>query len=105
MASSSCGPVRAAATWPSRSRSTTGRTNPYAYNAEDFALHVTSPAGTGSPGTLVVSVSLARIGQATGSLAVILLATSGLVLLATGCLAAWVIGAMLPTSRTGRHRH
>jgi len=70
---------------------------PYAYSAEDFALHVTSPAGTGSPGTLVVSVSLARIGQATGHLAVILLATSGLVLLATGCLAAWVIrGALRP---------
>ena len=72
---------------------------PYAYSAEDFALHVTSPAGTGSPGTLVVSVSLARIGQATGHLAVILLATSGLVLLATGCLAAWVIGAMLRPDR------
>ncbi len=47
----------------------------------------------------MVSVSLARIGQATGHLAVILLATSGLVLLATGCLAAWVIGAMLRPDR------
>ena len=72
---------------------------PYAYSAEDFALHVTSPAGTGSPGTLVVSVSLARIGQATGHLAVVLLATSGLVLLATGCLAAWVIRALLRPDR------
>jgi hypothetical protein len=70
---------------------------PYAYTAEDFALHVTSPAGTGSPGTLVLSVSLARIGQATDHLAVILLAASGLVLLATGCLAARVIrGALRP---------
>jgi hypothetical protein len=72
---------------------------PYAYTAEDFALHVTSPAGTGSPGTLVVSVSLARIGQATDHLAVILLVTSGLVLLATGCLAAWVIRAALRPDR------
>lgn len=72
---------------------------PYAYSAEDFALHVTSPAGTGSPGTLVVSISLARIGQATDRLAVILLATSGLVLLATGCLAARVIRATLRPDR------
>ena len=72
---------------------------PYAYSAEDFDLHVTSPAGTGSPGTLVVSVSLARIGQATSRLAVMLLAASGLVLLAAGCLAAWVIRAMLRPDR------
>jgi hypothetical protein len=72
---------------------------PYAYSAEDFALHVTSPAGTGSPGTLVVSVSLARIGQATGHLAVMLLATSVLLLLATGCLANWVIRALLRPDR------
>jgi signal transduction histidine kinase len=72
---------------------------PYAYSAEDFALDVTSPAGTGSPGTLVVSVSLARIGQAADHLAAILLTTSGLVLLATGCLAAWVIRAMLRPDR------
>ncbi|HZC62075.1 MAG TPA: hypothetical protein VE464_10575 [Streptosporangiaceae bacterium] len=72
---------------------------PYAYTAEDFALHVTSPAGTGSPGTLVLSVSLARISQATDHLAVILAATSGLVLLAAGCLAAWVIGAALRPDR------
>lgn len=72
---------------------------PYAYSAEDFALHVTSPAGTGSPGTLVVSVSLARVDQATEHLAIILLATSGLVLLATGCLAAWAIRATLRPDR------
>ena len=72
---------------------------PYAYSAEDFALDVTSPAGTGSPGTLVVGVSLARIGQATDHLLVILLAASGLVLLATGWLAAWVIRAALRPDR------
>lgn len=72
---------------------------PYAYSAEDFALDVTSPAGTGSAGTLVVGISLARIGQATNHLAVILLAMSGLVLLATGWLAAWVLGATLRPDR------
>jgi hypothetical protein len=72
---------------------------PYAYSAGDFALDVTSPAGTGSPGTLVVGVSLARIGQATRHLTVLLLATSGLVLLATGWLAAWVIRAVLRPDR------
>ena len=60
---------------------------PYAYGAEDFALDVTSPAGTGAPGTLVVSLSLARISQATGRLTVIMLAVSGLVVLAAGCVA------------------
>ena len=72
---------------------------PYAYGAEDFALHVTSPAGTGSPGTLVVSVSLARIGQATGHLAVVLLAVSGLVLLAIGGLAGQAVRALLRPDR------
>ena len=72
---------------------------PYAYSAEDFDLRVTSPAGTGSPGTLVVSVSLARIAEATSRLAVMLLAVSGLVLVAAGCLAAWVIRAMLRPDR------
>lgn len=72
---------------------------PYAYSAEDFALDVTSPAGTGSPGTLVVSVSLASVGQAADHIAVILLAMSGLVLLVTGGLAAWVIRAMLRPDR------
>lgn len=67
---------------------------PYAYGAEDFALDVTSPAGTGSPGTLVVSLSLARISQATGRLTVIMLAVSGLVVLAAGCVGAWIIGAL-----------
>ena len=72
---------------------------PYAYSAEDFTLDVTSPAGTGSAGTLAVGVSLARIGQAADHLAVILLAMSGLVLLATGCLAAQVIRATLRPDR------
>ncbi len=38
---------------------------PYAYGAEDFTLDVTSPAGRGAPGTLLVSLSLAGVGRAT----------------------------------------
>lgn len=68
---------------------------PYTYSAEDFTLDVTSPGGTGSPGTLVVSLSLARISQATGRLTATMLAVSGLVVLAAGCLAAGMIRAML----------
>jgi hypothetical protein len=67
---------------------------PYAYSADDFVLDV-SPAGPGAPGTLVVSLSLARIGRATGHLTAVMLAVSGLVALAAGALAAWMISAML----------
>jgi signal transduction histidine kinase len=77
---------------------------PYAYGAQDFALDVTSPAGTGSPGTLVVSLSLARIGQATSHLTVIALAVSGIVVLAAGCLAAWMLRALLRPLTRLRHR-
>lgn len=77
---------------------------PYAYGAQDFALDVTSPAGTGSPGTLVVSLSLARIGQATGQLTVAALAVSGIVVLAAGCLAAWMTAALLRPLAGLRHR-
>ncbi len=59
---------------------------PYAYSAQDFILDVTSPAGRGAPGTLVVSLSLARVGQAASRLAVTLLAVGGIVVLAAGCL-------------------
>ena len=68
---------------------------PYAYSAEDFALDVTSPAGRGAPGTLVVSLSLARVGQATNHLTVTMLAVGGIVVLAAGCLAGWTIRATL----------
>ena len=68
---------------------------PYAYSAQDFALDVTSPSGAGARGTLVVSLSLARVGQATGRLTAVMLAVSGIVVLAAGCLAAWVIRALL----------
>jgi hypothetical protein len=77
---------------------------PYAYGAQDFALDVTSPAGTGSPGTLVVSLGLARIGQATGRLTGIALAVSGIVVLAAGCLAVWMLRALLRPLAELRHR-
>ena len=68
---------------------------PYAYGAEDFTLDVTSPAGRGAPGTLLVSLSLAGVGRATNRLAVIMLAMSGIVVLATGCLAGGMARAVL----------
>jgi two-component system OmpR family sensor kinase len=68
---------------------------PYAYSAEDFALDVTSPAGPGSAGTLVVSLNRARIGQATSHLTAVLLAASAIAVLAAGVLAAWMVRAML----------
>jgi two-component system OmpR family sensor kinase len=68
---------------------------PYAYSAEDFALDVTSPAGSGAAGTLVVTLNLARIGQATSHLTAVVLAASGLAVLAAGGLAAWMVRTML----------
>ena len=68
---------------------------PYAYSAQDFGVDVTSPAGTGSPGTLVLNLSLDRISQATGRLTVILLAVGGLLVAAAAALAACTVRAML----------
>ena len=68
---------------------------PYAYSAQDFSVDVTSPAGTGSPGTLVLNFSLDRISQATGRLTVFLLGVGGLLVAAAAALAAWTVCAML----------
>jgi hypothetical protein len=68
---------------------------PYAYSAQDFSVDVTSPAGTGSPGTLVLNLSLGRISQATGRLTDILLGVGGLLVAAAAALAAWTVCAML----------
>jgi signal transduction histidine kinase len=68
---------------------------PYAYSAQDFSVDVTSPAGTGSPGTLVLNLSLDRISQATGRLTDILLGVGGLLVAAAAALAAWTVCAML----------
>jgi hypothetical protein len=68
---------------------------PYAYGAQDFDVDVTSPAGAGSPGTLVLSLSLDRISRGTGRLTVILLAVSGLLVAAAAALAACSVRAIL----------
>jgi hypothetical protein len=68
---------------------------PYAYSAQDFSVDVTSPAGTGSPGTLVLNLSLDHVSQATGRLTVILLGVVGLLVAAAAALAAWTVRAML----------
>lgn len=76
---------------------------PYAYSAQDFAVDVTSPAGTGSPGALVLNLSLDRISRATGRLTVILLAVGGLLAAAAAALAACTVRAMLrPLTLLGR---
>ena len=77
---------------------------PYAYSAQDFSVDVTSPAGTGSPGTLVLNLSLDRISQATGRLTVFLLGVGGLLAAAAAAVAAWTVCAMLrPLTQLG-HR-
>ena len=68
---------------------------PYAYGAEDFTLDITSPAGRGAPGTLLVSLSLAGVGRAANHLAVIMLAMGAIVVVATGCLAGGMARAVL----------
>jgi hypothetical protein len=68
---------------------------PYAYSARGFAVDVTGPAGTGSPGTLVLNLSLDRISRGAGRLTVILLAVSGLLAAAAAALAACLVRAML----------
>jgi hypothetical protein len=77
---------------------------PYAYSAQDFSVDVTSPAGTGSPGTLVLNLSLDRISQATGRLTDILLGVGGLLVAAAAALAAWTVCAMLRPLTLLRHR-
>jgi signal transduction histidine kinase len=77
---------------------------PYAYSAQDFSVDVTSPAGTGSPGTLVLNLSLDRISQATGRLTVILLGVGGLLVAAVAALAAWTVCAMLQPLTLLGHR-
>ncbi len=68
---------------------------PYAYSAEDFTLDVTSPAGRGTPGTLLVSLSLAGVGRATEPPGRHPAGHSGIVVLATGWLAAGMTRAAL----------
>jgi HAMP domain-containing protein len=73
---------------------------PFAYSADDFSLLITSRAGPGLAGTLVVGLDLASIDRFTGRLATVGLAVSGVALLAVGGLAAMVLQAVLrPFSR------
>src|SRR6185437_9409993 len=55
---------------------------PYAYSAADFSLVVTSRAGPGLDGTLIVGLDLASIDRLTSRLTTVSLVTSGLALLA-----------------------
>jgi hypothetical protein len=93
------GPVRAASGGSSLSIAQPIRYRahhiPYAYSARGFAVDVTGPAGTGSPGTLVLNLSLDRISRGAGHLTVILLAVSGLLVAAAAALAACLVRAML----------
>lgn len=68
---------------------------PYAYSAQDFSVDVTSPAGTGSLGTLMLNLSLDRVSQATGRLTVILLGVGGLLVAAAAAAASWTVCVML----------
>jgi hypothetical protein len=54
---------------------------PFACSAEDFSLVITSTAGPGVTGTLMVGLDLGSIGPAIGKLGVIGLAVSGVVIL------------------------
>lgn len=68
---------------------------PFAYSADDFSLLITSRAGPGLAGTLVVGLDLASIDRFTGRLAAVGLAVSGVALLAVGGLAAMAARALL----------
>jgi HAMP domain-containing protein len=68
---------------------------PFAYSADDFSLLITSRAGPGLAGTLVVGLDLASIDGFTGRLATVGLAVGGVALLAVGGLAVMALGALL----------
>jgi signal transduction histidine kinase len=73
---------------------------PFAYSAADFSLVVTSRAGPGLDGTLIVGLDLAGIGQLTSTLNTVGLAVSGLALLAVAVLGTVAIRAALrPVTR------
>jgi two-component system OmpR family sensor kinase len=73
---------------------------PYAYSAADFSLVVTSRAGPGLDGTLIVGLDLASIDRLTSRLTTVSLVTSGLALLAVAGLgAAAAAAALRPLTR------
>lgn len=68
---------------------------PFAYSAADFSLVVTTRAGPGLDGTLIVGLDLASIDQLTSTLTTVGLAVSGLALLAVAGLGTVAIRAAL----------
>lgn len=73
---------------------------PFAYSAADFSLVVTSRAGPGLDGTLIVGLDLAGIAQLTRTLNTAGLAVSGLALLAVAVVGTVAIRAALrPVTR------
>jgi two-component system OmpR family sensor kinase len=68
---------------------------PFAYGAEDTSFSVTARTGTGLPGTLVVGLDLASVGQAVHRLMITCLAVGGVVLLLVTFAAAGLAGILL----------
>ena len=68
---------------------------PYSYSAQGFYVVVTSTAGRGLAGTLVVGLDLRSAGHAVGRLAATVLAISGAAILAVACLAVLLSRALL----------
>ena len=68
---------------------------PFAYSTADFSLVVTTRAGPGLDGTLVVGLDLASVSQLTSTLTTVGLAVSGLALLAVAGLGTVAIRAAL----------
>jgi hypothetical protein len=66
----------------------------FAYSPQDFSLAVTGHGRAGMPGTLVVGIGLAGVGQAAGRLVTTGLAVSGVTVLAVACLSALLIRAV-----------
>jgi two-component system, OmpR family, sensor kinase len=60
---------------------------PFSFSPAGFCVVITSTAGQGLPGTLVIGLDLRSAGQGPGRLAVTGLAVSGVVILAVTCLA------------------
>ncbi len=76
---------------------------PFACSAEDFSLVISSMAGPGVTGTLMVGLDLGSIGPAIGKLGVTCLAVSGVVILVVACLGIALIRTIFAAlTRMGR---
>ena len=75
---------------------------PFVYSAADFSVLITGRDRPGTTGTLLAVLDLASAGQAAGRLTTMYLAVSGVVILAVGCLGAWLIrGVLRPLTQIG----